>query len=89
MKIVSLVKEASLSVQHIRTSRTLYIVKEIETILILDTDWFDRYQADIRRSDNKIEITHQREKVQLNLLFKKNSDDEYEYLFSLKEKESD
>src|SRR6266542_5571417 len=60
-----------------------------ETILILGTDWFDKYQADIRRSDNKIEITHQGEKARLNLLFKKNNDDGYEYLFSLREEEPD
>ncbi len=58
VKVVDLIKEASLSVQHIRTPGTLYIVEGTETILILGTDWFNRYQADIRRSDNKIEITH-------------------------------
>ncbi len=89
VKVVGLVKEAPLSIQHIRILRILYVVKGIKTILILGTDWFDRYQADIRRSDNKIEITHQGEKARLNLLFKKNNDDEYEYLFSLREKGSD
>ena len=89
VKVVGLVKEAPLSVQHIRTPGTLYVVEGTETILILEIDWFDRYQADIRRSDNKIEITHQREKAQFNLLFKKNSNDEYKYLFSLREEESD
>ena len=34
------------------------MIEGIETILILDTDWFDRYQADIRRSNNKIEIIY-------------------------------
>ena len=67
----------------------LYVIEGTETILILETDWFDRYQADIRRSDNKIEITYQEEKAWLNLLFKKNSDDGYKYLFSLKEEELD
>ena len=43
VKVVGLVKEALLSVQHIRTSGTLYIVEGIKTILILGTDWFDRY----------------------------------------------
>ncbi len=87
--MISLVREASLSVQYIRIPGTLYVVEGIKTILILGIDWFDRYQADIRRSDNKIEITHQEEKVRLNLLFKKNSDDGYEYLFSLKDEGSD
>ncbi len=63
VKVIGLVKEALLSVQYIRTSGTLYVVEGIKTILILGTDWFDRYQADIRRSDNKIEITHQGEKA--------------------------
>ncbi len=89
VKVISLVREAPLSVQHIRMLGTLYVVEGTETILILETDWFDRYQADIRRSDNKIEITHQGEKARLNLLFKKNNDDGYEYLFSLREEEPD
>ncbi len=63
VRVVGLVKEAPLSVQHIRTSGTLYVLEGTKTILILGTDWFDRYQADIRRSDNKIEITHQGEKA--------------------------
>ena len=61
--MIGLIKEAFLSVQHIRISGILYVVEDTETILILETDWFDRYQADIRRSDNKIEITHQGEKA--------------------------
>ena len=89
VKVVGLVKEVSLSVQHIRIPDILYVVEGTETILILGIDWFDRYQADIRRSDNKIEIIHQEEKVWLNLLFKKNSDNGYEYIFSLRENESD
>jgi len=62
-KVVGLVREAPLSVQYIRIPGTLYVVEGTETILILGTDWFDKYQADIRRSDNKIEITHQGEKA--------------------------
>src|SRR6266540_3913956 len=62
VKVIGLVQEAPLSVQHIRTLGTLYVVEGTETILILETDWFNKYQADIRRSDNKIEITHQGEK---------------------------
>ncbi len=89
VKVIDLIREVLLSVQHIRILETLYVVEGTETILILDTNWFDRYQADIRKSDNKIEITNQREKARLNLLFKKNSDDKYEYLFSLKEDKLD
>ncbi len=43
VKVIGLVKEVPLSVQHIRISETLYIVEETETILILKTDWFDKY----------------------------------------------
>ena len=42
-KVIGLVRETSLSVQHIRTSGILYVVEGTETILILGTDWFDRY----------------------------------------------
>ncbi len=43
VKVVGLVKEASLSVQYIRTPETLYVVESTETILILGIDCFDRY----------------------------------------------
>jgi len=43
VKVVGLIKEAPLSVQHIKTPETLYVVEGTETILILGTDWFDRY----------------------------------------------
>jgi len=43
VKVVGLVKKAPLSVQHIKTSGTLYIVERTKTILILRTDWFNRY----------------------------------------------
>ncbi len=38
VKVVGLVKKALLSVQHIRTSETLYMVEDTETILILGID---------------------------------------------------
>ncbi len=38
VKVIGLVREASLSVQHIRTPETLYVVEGTETILILGTD---------------------------------------------------
>ena len=38
VKVISLVREASLSVQYIRISGTLYVVEDTETILILETD---------------------------------------------------
>src|SRR6266511_2301651 len=42
VKVIGLVREVPLSVQHIRTPETLYVVEGTETILILGTDWFDR-----------------------------------------------
>ncbi len=63
VKIISLIREASLLVQYIRMLETLYIVEGIETILILNMNWFDKYKADIKRSNNKIKITYQKEKV--------------------------
>jgi len=63
VKVVGLIKKTLLSVQHIRMPGILYVIEGTETILILETDWFDRYQADIRRSDNKIEITYQGKKA--------------------------
>ncbi len=43
VKVIGLIQEAPLSVQHIRMPGTLYVVEGTETILILETDWFDRY----------------------------------------------
>jgi len=43
IKVVGLIKEALLSVQHIRISEILYAVEDTKTILILGTNWFDRY----------------------------------------------
>ena len=43
VKVVGLVREASLLVQHIRTPEILYVVERTKTNLILGTDWFDRY----------------------------------------------
>ena len=43
IKVVDLIKKVPLSVQHIKIPRTLYMIEGIETILILSTDWFDRY----------------------------------------------
>ncbi len=43
VKVIGLVRETSLSVQHIKIPGTLYVVEGTETILILGTDWFDRY----------------------------------------------
>src|SRR6266540_4360115 len=51
VKVIGLVQEAPLSVQHIRTPGTLYVVEGTETILILGTDWFDKYQEDISKGD--------------------------------------
>ena len=38
VKVIGFVKEVSLSVQHVRTPGTLYVVEGTETILILETD---------------------------------------------------
>ncbi len=38
IKVIGLVRKAPLSVQHIRTPGTLYVIKDIKTILILGTD---------------------------------------------------
>ena len=43
IKVVDLIREVLLSIQHIRISEILYIVKGTKTILILSIDWFDRY----------------------------------------------
>ena len=40
-----------------------------ESVVILGTDWMDRYQADIRRSDNVIEVQVNNEKARIGLQY--------------------
>src|SRR6266498_1127960 len=56
VKIIGLISNASIAVQNLRTLGSLYVIGGTESVVILETDWMDRYQADIRRSDNIIEV---------------------------------
>jgi len=47
----------------------------------------DRYQADIRRSDNVIEVRINDEKARIVLQYQHNCTGEYDYTFMINEKE--
>jgi len=44
---------------------SLYVMGETESVVILETDWIDRYQAD--RSDNIMEVQVNDKKVRIEL----------------------
>jgi len=56
-----------------------------ESVVILKTNWMNRYQADIRRSDNIIEVQINDEKVRIGLQYQHNHNCKYDYTFMLKE----
>src|SRR6266540_2672483 len=45
--VISIVKDASLSIQDARVPINLLVIEALEDNLLLETDWMDRYQADL------------------------------------------
>src|SRR6266498_2711731 len=45
--VISIVKDAPLSIQDARISVNLLVINVPEDNLLLETDWMDRYQADL------------------------------------------
>src|SRR6266540_3940724 len=60
---------APITVQNLRTPRPLYVIEGTESVVILGTDWMDRYQADIRRSDNIMKVQVNDEKARIGLQY--------------------
>ena len=58
-----------------------------ELVIILETDWIDCYQADIRRSDNVIKVWVNNEKVRIGLQYQRNYTGKYDYTFMINEEE--
>ena len=66
IKVIDLILNAPIAVQNLHTPGPLYVMGETESVVILGTDWMDYYQADIRRSDNIIEVQVNDEKARLD-----------------------
>ncbi len=45
--VISIVRDASLSIQDARVPVNLLVIEASEDNLLLGTDWIDRYQADL------------------------------------------
>ncbi len=69
IKVIGLISNTFIAVQNLHTSELLYIIGETELVIILKTDWMDHYQADIRRSDNIIEVQINDEKVRIRFQY--------------------
>jgi len=41
VKVIGLISNISIAVQSLHTSRFLYVMKGIELMIILETDWMD------------------------------------------------
>src|SRR6266498_3142815 len=65
IKVIGLIPNAPIAVQNLRTLGPLYVMGGTESVIILDTDWMDQYQADIRRSDNVIKVRINDEKARI------------------------
>jgi len=56
VKVIGLIPNALIAVQNLHTPGPLYVMRGTESVVILGTDWMDRYRADIRRSNNVMEV---------------------------------
>src|SRR6266540_5799231 len=78
IKVIGLILNAPIAVQNLRTLGPLYVMGGIESVVILGTDWMDHYQADIRRSDNVIEVRINDKKARIGLQYQRNCMGEYD-----------
>ena len=62
---------------------------ETESVVIFRIDWMDWYQADIRRSDNVMEVWVNDKKVRIGLQYQHTYNCEYDYIFMLNEREEE
>src|SRR6266498_3608405 len=72
VKVIGLILNAPIAVQNLRTPGPLYVIGGTESVVILGTDWIDYYQADIRKSDNVMEVWVNDEKACIGLQYQRN-----------------
>src|SRR6266498_5963843 len=68
--VIGLISNISIAVQNLYILGSLYIMG-IESVVILETDWMDCYQADIRRSDNVIEVRVNDKKAKIGFQYQR------------------
>jgi len=47
VRVIGLIPNVLIAVQNLCTSKSLYVIGGTKSVIILKTDWMDRYQADI------------------------------------------
>ena len=52
--VISIVKDAPLSIQDVRIPISLLVIDASEDNLLLGTDWIDQYQADLSFQKKKL-----------------------------------
>ena len=85
VKVIGLILNAPIAIQNLHTPGPLYVMEGIESVVILGTDWMNCYQADIRRSDNVMEVQVNDEKARIGLQYQRNRTGEYNYTFMINE----
>ncbi len=60
-----------------------------DLVIIFETNWIDRYQVDIRRSENVMEVRVNNEKAKIGLQYQCIYNCEYNYTFILNKKQED
>ncbi len=61
----------------------------MESVVILETDWMDHYQVNIRRFDNVIKVRINDEKARIGFQYQWSHNYEYNYTFMMNEKEEE
>ena len=56
IRIIGFIPNVLIAIQNFYIPGLLYVMERTELVIILGTDWMDRYQADIRKSDNVMEV---------------------------------
>ncbi len=69
VKIIGLIPNIPIAVQNFHMPELLYVIGGIESVVILETDWMDWYQVNIRRSDNVIEVWVNDKKAKIGLQY--------------------
>jgi len=69
VRIIGLIPNIPIAVQNLRILGLLYIMVGTESVIILETDWMDQYQANIRRFDNVMKVWINDKKVRIGLQY--------------------
>ncbi len=69
IKVIGLISNKLIAIQYLYILGSLYVIIKIELIVIFETDWINRYQADIWRSNNVIKVWINNNKARINFQY--------------------